>query len=45
MPLDDTITPGQLGHISDHETIADRLNNVGTQRWPTLLPNLRSHHA
>lgn len=26
-PLDETITPGQLGHIADHEAIHDALNN------------------
>lgn len=27
LPLDETITPGQLGHIADHEAIAIALNN------------------
>lgn len=27
-PLDETITPGQLGHIADHEAIASALNNA-----------------
>lgn len=26
-PLDETITPGQLGHIADHDAIHDALNN------------------
>lgn len=28
MPLDETISPGQAGHIADHQTIANSINNI-----------------
>lgn len=41
MPLDETITPGQAGHISDHEQIAIAVND-DLASWTSFTPTWTS---
>lgn len=40
MPLDETISPGQTGHITDHQTMAIQLNLLGSGTTATLAVHI-----